>query len=92
MPATAASCVLTLEQTEGPYYIDDALVRRDVTDGKLGVPLRLRLTSWTPPRASRSRAPRSRSGTPMRSASTPASGPASGSRTFLGGAQRTDAA
>jgi protocatechuate 3,4-dioxygenase beta subunit len=43
-PAAAASCVLTPEQTEGPYHLDGALVRRDITDGKLGVPLRLRLT------------------------------------------------
>jgi protocatechuate 3,4-dioxygenase beta subunit len=30
--------------TEGPYYLDGALVRRDITDGKSGVPLTLRLT------------------------------------------------
>lgn len=38
------SCVLAPEQTEGPYYLDDAAVRRDVTEGKPGVPLTLRLT------------------------------------------------
>jgi protocatechuate 3,4-dioxygenase beta subunit len=47
-PAAVASglvtCVLTPEQTEGPYYVDDAAVRRNVTDGKAGVPLMLRLT------------------------------------------------
>jgi protocatechuate 3,4-dioxygenase beta subunit len=47
-PAAVASglvtCVLTPEQTEGPYYVDDAAVRRNVTDGKPGVPLTLRLT------------------------------------------------
>jgi protocatechuate 3,4-dioxygenase beta subunit len=47
-PAGVASglvtCVLAPEQTEGPYYLDDAAVRRNVTDGKTGVPLTLRLT------------------------------------------------
>jgi protocatechuate 3,4-dioxygenase beta subunit len=42
--AASASCVLMPEMTEGPYYIDDAAVRRDITEGKEGVPLRLRLT------------------------------------------------
>ena len=47
-PAAVASglvsCVLAPEQTEGPYYLDDAVLRRNVTDGKTGVPLTLRLT------------------------------------------------
>jgi protocatechuate 3,4-dioxygenase beta subunit len=30
--------------TEGPYYLDGALVRKDITEGKAGVPLTLRLT------------------------------------------------
>lgn len=46
-PAAVASglvsCVLTPEQTEGPFYLDDRLVRRDITEGKPGVALRLRL-------------------------------------------------
>jgi protocatechuate 3,4-dioxygenase beta subunit len=42
-PAAKARCVLTPEQTEGPYYIDEGLVRRDVTEGRTGMPLRLRL-------------------------------------------------
>ena len=36
-------CVLAPEQTEGPYYIDNDLIRRDITGGKEGVPLELRL-------------------------------------------------
>ena len=40
----AVSCVLAPEQTEGPYYLDDQKIRRDITDGKTGVPLALRLT------------------------------------------------
>lgn len=47
-PAGVASgvvtCVLAPEQTEGPYYLDDAKVRRNITEGKAGVPLALRLT------------------------------------------------
>jgi protocatechuate 3,4-dioxygenase beta subunit len=38
------SCVLAPEQTEGPYYVDDAAVRRNVTEGRPGVALVLRLT------------------------------------------------
>jgi protocatechuate 3,4-dioxygenase beta subunit len=40
----AVACVLAPEQTEGPYYVDDQKVRRDITGGKAGVPLALRLT------------------------------------------------
>ncbi|HEX8768220.1 MAG TPA: intradiol ring-cleavage dioxygenase [Jatrophihabitans sp.] len=42
--APAPACVLTPEMTEGPFYIDGEAVRSDVTDGKPGVPLQLRLT------------------------------------------------
>jgi protocatechuate 3,4-dioxygenase beta subunit len=45
-PAAVASgavkCVLTPEQTEGPYYIAGEKLRRDITEGKSGVPLSLR--------------------------------------------------
>ncbi|MGV9248262.1 intradiol ring-cleavage dioxygenase [Streptomyces sp. NPDC003710] len=40
----AAACVLTPEQTEGPYYLDLETVRKDITEGKAGVPLTLRVT------------------------------------------------
>ena len=47
-PAGVASglvtCVLAPEQTEGPYYVDDATFRRNVTEGRPGAPLTLRLT------------------------------------------------
>ncbi len=47
-PAAVASglvtCVLAPEQTEGPYYVDGAALRRNVTEGKPGVALTLRLT------------------------------------------------
>jgi protocatechuate 3,4-dioxygenase beta subunit len=38
------SCVLTPELTEGPYYIAGEQVRRNITNGRPGTPLRLRLT------------------------------------------------
>ncbi|MEU4038449.1 intradiol ring-cleavage dioxygenase [Streptomyces collinus] len=43
-PPLAAACVLTPEQTEGPYYLDLERVRKDITEGKAGVPLTLRVT------------------------------------------------
>lgn len=36
-------CVLTAEQTEGPYYVARELVRSDITEGKAGVPVALRI-------------------------------------------------
>jgi protocatechuate 3,4-dioxygenase beta subunit len=42
--AGLVSCVLAPEQTAGPYYVDDAVVRRNVTDGRPGAALTLRLT------------------------------------------------
>jgi protocatechuate 3,4-dioxygenase beta subunit len=46
-PAAVASglvsCVLAPEQTEGPYYLDDHRLRRNITEGRPGVPLTLRL-------------------------------------------------
>src|SRR6266480_7822612 len=47
-PAAVASgtvtCVLTPEMTEGPYYIASERVRRNITEGRPGTPLTLRLT------------------------------------------------
>jgi protocatechuate 3,4-dioxygenase beta subunit len=44
--ATAAGTCMTLMSsvTQGPYYLDGALVRKNITEGKNGVPLTLRLT------------------------------------------------
>ncbi|WCD98018.1 intradiol ring-cleavage dioxygenase [Streptomyces sp. HUAS 31] len=44
--ASESSGCMTLmaSVTEGPYYLDGALVRKDITEGKSGVPLMLRLT------------------------------------------------
>jgi protocatechuate 3,4-dioxygenase beta subunit len=40
----AISCVLTPELTEGPYFVPGEKVRRNITEGKPGSPLDLRLT------------------------------------------------
>lgn len=39
----AEVCALTPEVTEGPYYVDPGLVRADITEGRPGVPLWLRM-------------------------------------------------
>ena len=88
----AVSCVLTPELTEGPFYLAGEKMRRDITDGHPGTPLhasphrRRRAT-----RASRSRAPRSTSGTPTRRGVYSGFGSGAASRTFMRGIQRTDA-
>src|SRR5207253_7817930 len=40
----AISCVLAPEQTEGPYYLPHERVRRNITEGRPGTRLTLRLT------------------------------------------------
>jgi protocatechuate 3,4-dioxygenase beta subunit len=40
----AVTCVLTPELTEGPYYIANEKVRRNITEGKPGAALTLKLT------------------------------------------------
>jgi protocatechuate 3,4-dioxygenase beta subunit len=42
--AGLVSCVLTPEMTEGPYYVAGDKVRRNITEGRAGVALTLRLT------------------------------------------------
>jgi protocatechuate 3,4-dioxygenase beta subunit len=39
----ANACVLTPELTEGPYFLDGDLIRADITDGRPGAPLQLRI-------------------------------------------------
>jgi len=41
--AATPSCALTPEQEQGPYYIDTGNLRVDLTEGKPGVPLKLRI-------------------------------------------------
>jgi protocatechuate 3,4-dioxygenase beta subunit len=38
---TTVDCILSPEQSEGPYYIDLDRVRRDITEGRPGAPLEL---------------------------------------------------
>jgi protocatechuate 3,4-dioxygenase beta subunit len=40
----ATTCLLTPEVTEGPYWVDHNLTRRDVREGKAGLPLVVRFT------------------------------------------------
>jgi protocatechuate 3,4-dioxygenase beta subunit len=44
VPAAARECVLSPEQTRGPFHVPNAPLRRDITDGRPGLPLKLRLT------------------------------------------------
>jgi protocatechuate 3,4-dioxygenase beta subunit len=87
----AVSCVLTPEQTEGPYYIAGEKLRRDITEGRPGVPLLLRLRVVD---ASTCR--------PVKGAAVDiwhadalgvysGFGSGSGNRTFMRGIQKTDA-
>ncbi|WP_395016009.1 intradiol ring-cleavage dioxygenase [Dongia sp.] len=41
--ARAEACILAPEQALGPYYLAEELIRRDIREGKAGVPLNLRL-------------------------------------------------
>ena len=87
----AVACVLVPELTEGPYYIAGERVRRDITEGRPGVPLALRLRVLDASTCE-----------PIESAAVDiwhadaggaysGFGAASGSRTFMRGVQRTDA-
>jgi protocatechuate 3,4-dioxygenase beta subunit len=40
----ASTCLLTPESTDGPYWVEHSLTRRDVRAGKPGLPLVLRFT------------------------------------------------
>jgi protocatechuate 3,4-dioxygenase beta subunit len=86
--AGAASCLLQRETTEGPYYLDLNLVRRNIKGGRPGTPLTLRFKVVD---ASTCR--------PMRNATVEIwhadasgtySGVAGNSGTFLRGIQRSD--
>ena len=95
-PAGVASgevtCVLTPELTEGPYFIAGEQNRRNITDGRPGAPLRLRLSVVD---ASTCR--------PLKGAAVDiwhadasgiysGFGQGAGNRTFMRGVQKTDAA
>src|SRR6266516_6016514 len=89
--AASVSCILTPEQTEGPYYIAGEKLRRNITEGRPGVPLLLRL-----------RVVDASTCKPIKGAAVDVwhadavgvysgFGSGSGSRTFMRGIQRTDA-
>lgn len=40
---TPLSCTLTPEQIEGPYFLDTGLLRREIAEDRVGIPLRLDL-------------------------------------------------
>ena len=42
--ATITTCLLTPEVTAGPYWVEENLTRRNVTEGKPGLPLVIRFT------------------------------------------------
>jgi protocatechuate 3,4-dioxygenase beta subunit len=42
--ASPASCSLDSELTQGPYYLDRSILRKNITEGKPGLPLQLRLS------------------------------------------------
>jgi protocatechuate 3,4-dioxygenase beta subunit len=94
-PAAVASgqvtCVLAPEQTEGPYYIAREKLRRDITEGRPGVPLLLRLSVVD---ASTCR-PIKGAGVDIWHADAlgvySGFGSGSGNRTFMRGIQKTDA-
>src|SRR6266487_4564321 len=89
--AASVSCILTPEQTEGPYYIAGEKLRRNITEGRPGTPLLLRafVVDATTCRAIRNAA--------VDIWHADAEGVYSGfgagasSRTFMRGIQRTDA-
>ncbi|HEX4808357.1 MAG TPA: intradiol ring-cleavage dioxygenase [Bryobacteraceae bacterium] len=39
----APGCFLASEQEQGPYYVDQRLVRQDITESRPGIPLRLQI-------------------------------------------------
>ncbi|MFJ5528840.1 intradiol ring-cleavage dioxygenase [Streptomyces sp. NPDC093261] len=107
VPGTAPDaelCVLNRSLAPGPYHLDGAPLRKDITEGRQGVPLRLRLTVRDHPHACAVLAGADveiwhcdawgyYSGYPdaRPGGRAPAAGGAAGSRTFLRGCQTTDA-
>ncbi|MEV6028170.1 intradiol ring-cleavage dioxygenase [Streptomyces sp. NPDC052036] len=106
VPETAPDaelCVLNRSVVSGPYHLDGAPLRKDITEGKQGVPLRLRLTVRDHPHACAVLAGAdveiwhcdawgSYSGYPDARPGdrAPAPGGPGGSSTFLRGSQTTD--
>ncbi|MEU6098669.1 intradiol ring-cleavage dioxygenase [Streptomyces sp. NPDC047079] len=107
VPGTAPDaelCVLSRSVAPGPYHLDGVPQRKDITEGKQGVPLRLRLTVRDHPHTCAVLAGADveiwhcdawghYSGYPdaRPGGPAPAAGGPAGSRTFLRGCQTTDA-
>lgn len=87
-------CLLTPEVTEGPYYLDENLVRRDITEGRPGVSMTLRMqvvdATCTPVEAARVDVWHC-DAQGVYSSFGGASGPAAEGETFLRGTQMADA-
>jgi hypothetical protein len=43
------TCTVYPQQTEGPFYIDVDSLRRDITEGKAGMPLSVVVKATRPP-------------------------------------------
>jgi protocatechuate 3,4-dioxygenase beta subunit len=87
----AVSCVLTPEQTEGPYYIPNEKLRRNITGGRPGTPLILRLTVVNASTCKPIKGAAVDIWHADASGAYSGFGRGSGSRTFMRGVQRTDA-
>jgi protocatechuate 3,4-dioxygenase beta subunit len=89
--AAAVSCILTPEQTEGPYYIAGEKLRRNITEGRPGAALALRtyVVDATTCRPIRNAAVDIWHADASGTYSGFGAGPAS--RTFMRGIQRTNA-
>ena len=94
-PAAVASgavrCVLTPEQTEGPYYIANEKLRRNITDGRSGTPLALRARVVDASTCKPIKRPAVDIWHADAGGIYSGFGQGSGNRTFMRGIQRTDA-
>jgi protocatechuate 3,4-dioxygenase beta subunit len=87
----AVSCVLTPELTEGPYYIANEKLRRNITDGHLGTPLILQLAVVDASTCKPIRAAAVDIWHADAAGTYSGFGAGSASRTFMRGIQKTDA-
>jgi protocatechuate 3,4-dioxygenase beta subunit len=87
----AVTCVLTPELTEGPYYIANEKLRRNITDGHPGTPLILQLAVVNASTCKRIRGAAVDIWHADAAGDYSGFGAGSGSRTFMRGIQKTDA-
>jgi protocatechuate 3,4-dioxygenase beta subunit len=43
IPPPPTMCILSPEETEGPYYVDDAMMRKEIAEDRPGIPFRVRV-------------------------------------------------